>query len=130
MSRLFTLLVAVTFVVFGSTALTACGPDVHEVVAYEKVVPLEKQKEASEFIRATVEAAYKEGHNGGELEDPEKVVREAKDAALEIYGEVQIGIKVWHALQRSTFIPYNLCSDRQKALCDGFMNEGKNRRIQ
>lgn len=118
----------VSALVLTAFLLSACGDTVKERVIYGKVIPKAKSAEAAEWVRSVMEAAYREGHNGGELEDPEKVVKEAKRAAFELFGELTIGIEIenWSFgdYARRQFVPYEECSDRQKAMCDAFREKG------
>lgn len=112
-----------------SLLFSSCGSYTTEEVDYRKRIPPEKSQIAAEWINNVVDSAYKEGHNGGELEDPEKVVREAKRAAKDIFGKVTIGVLVIDrdgiGLPSSwEFIPYWDCSPRHKRMCDEAMKEG------
>lgn len=115
-------------VLFCSLLFSSCSGTTEEI-DYKKRIPPEKAEMAAEWINKVVDSAYKEGHNGGELEDPEKVVREARSTAKELFGEVTIGISVvdidaiglpvnWE------FIPYWDCNERHKKMCDEAMKNG------
>lgn len=99
--------------------------DDNETVTYQRIIPDSKREKAAEWVRSVVEAAYKYGHNGGDLDDPEDVVAEARRTARDIFGELTIGISIHRSwVGYIEFIPYEKCSPRQKALCDKFKDTG------
>jgi len=99
--------------------------DDNETVSYMRIIPDSKREKAAEWVRSVVEAAYKYGHNGGDLDDPEDVVAEARRTAKDIFGELTIGISIHRSwVGYIEFIPYDKCSSRQKALCDKFKETG------
>lgn len=115
-------------VLFCALLFSSCGGTTEEV-DYRKRIPPEKAEMVAEWINKVVDSAYKHGHNGGELEDPEKVVREARRTARELFGEVTIGVLIvddnamglpvsWE------FIPYWNCNERHKRMCNEAMKNG------
>ncbi len=110
--------------------ITGCG--ISEEVGYERIIPADKQEAALSWIQDVVDAAYKEGHNGGELEDPEKVVAEASKTAVEIYGELTVGLNIYvtdvmAAKRFIAFVPYEECSGAQKIKINDFLQRRRHK---
>lgn len=116
-------------VLFCALLFSSCGGTTEEKADYRKRIPPEKAEMVAEWINEVVDSAYKHGYNGGELEDPEKVIWQARQTAKELFGEVTIGILVidngMFGLPSSwEFIPYWDCNERHKRMCDEAMKNG------
>ena len=110
------------FILLITFTVSGCGKK--ESVSYKKVIPKSKSDQVAKWINDVVDSSYRYGNNGGDLDDPEDVVRQAGWSATDIFGELTIGIYVSDMGGFGIFIPYDDCSPRQKKICDDFKKMG------
>lgn len=89
-------------------------------VSYHKVIPAEARDAAAKWVLDTVGAA-----NPHSDEEPEDNIKQAQYSALVLFGELTIGLAIDPGKYISpTFIPYDKCSEWQKAIVDEYRDNG------
>lgn len=112
---------AVIFVFLFSCVFVGCGAveEPNHFTTYEKIIPIEKQKEATDWITKTVAAA-----NPHSDEEPEDNILQAHRSAEDLFGVLTIGLMT-RINNRWVFIPYNKCLFWQKKIVDKYLETGE-----